>query len=101
MTEHRKHIARLTYRADKVTYGILTVWPGKFPGTYDISREKGSDKRQAISFGDALRKWTSGEGYLSFTIESQRERRDERRDEPKHDGGGFGDGGFGDDDLPF
>lgn len=99
MTEQRKPIARLTYRADKVTYGILAVWPGKFPGTYDISREKGSDKRQAISFGDALRKWTSGEGYLSFTIESQREKRDEPR-QPQSFDGGFG-GGFGDDDISF
>lgn len=96
MTEQRKPIARLTYRADRVTYGILTVWPGKFPGTYDISREKGSDKRQAISFGDALRKWTSGEGYLSFSIESQRERRDEPRRRQS-----YGGGRFDDDDLSF
>ena len=99
MTEQRKPIARLSYRADKITYGILTVWPGKFPGTYDISREKGSDRRQAIGFGDALRKWTSGEGYLSFTIESQREKRDEPR-ESRQEQGGFG-GEFSDEEIPF
>lgn len=96
MNEQRKPIARLTYRADKVTYGILAVWPGKFPGTYDISREKGSDRRQAISFGDAVRKWTSGEGYLSFTIESQR---DEPRNNQSRRRDDFGDGGFSRDDF--
>ena len=96
----RRPIARLTLRRDKVTYSILTVWPGRFAGTYDISRDKTDEAKKRIAIGlfDALKAWGSGDGYLSLSIESEREQRP-RRDES---GGGFGGNGNDDDmGIPF
>lgn len=73
VSNDRRPIARLTLRRDRVTYGILSIWRGKFAGTYDISREKPSDKRQTIGLFDALKSWGLGEGFLSISIESERE----------------------------
>lgn len=98
MNTQRKPIARLTFRRDKITYSILTVWPGKFPGTYDIARDKTDESRKRIAIGlfDALKAWGNGDGYLSFSIESQRE----RRDSPPP-GNDYGGGDFGGGDVPF
>lgn len=94
MSEQRKPIARLTYRADKITYSILSIWPGKFAGTYDISRDKPSDRRQVIGLFDALKGWAKGVGYLSISIESEREPYAPKNTDTSTQS-------FVDDDMPF
>lgn len=86
-------IARLEFRAEKQTYSVLSIWRGKFAGGYDISRDKGTDKRPAISFGDAIRRWMTGDGYLAVWIESEREQRGGSSPQPPPSNGGddFGD----------
>ena len=88
----RKPIARLSMRRDKQTYGILTIWPGKFPGTYDISRDKGSERYPAIGFLEAVKAWTAGDAYLSISVESQREKRGGPAPAASYDDDGFGEG---------
>jgi hypothetical protein len=99
MTENRKPVARLSIRRDGTTFNILSIWPGKFPGTYDISREKPSDRRQVMSFGDALRAWSSGDGYLSISVEAQREPYQGNAPAPRNSAPAPDD--FGADDMPF
>ena len=60
MSNDRKPIARITFRKDKQTYSLISIWPGKFPGTYSISRDKGTDKRPPIALFDALKAWGGG-----------------------------------------
>lgn len=103
MSNDRRPIARLTLRKDRVTYGILSIWRGRYAGTYDISREKPSDRRQTIGLFDALKSWGLGEGFLSISIESEREPYQPRggQQEPNgFGGGGDFDDGFGD-GTPF
>lgn len=78
MSNDRKPIAKLTLRKDNVTHSILTIWPGKFPGTYDISRDKERTNNSgkvfpAMGLFDALKAWGLGQGYLSISVESERE----------------------------
>lgn len=102
MSGDRRPIARLEFRADGKTFSVLSIWRGKFPGGYDISREKPTERRAAMSFGDALRAWSAGNGYLTFWVESERERRGAPA-QPSGASDGFGDAGSFDagDDLPF
>ena len=58
----RKPIARLSMRRDKQTFGILTIWPGRFPGTYDISRDKGSERYPRYPLPPEIK--TDRVGYL-------------------------------------
>ena len=87
----RKPICRLSVRKDKQTFNILTVWPGKFPGLYDINRDKPNGNYQTMSFGDALRAWSAGDAYLQLSWESQREKRSggQSRQEEQDDGDPF------------
>ena len=73
MSNDRKPIARITFRKDRQTYSLISIWPGKFPGTYSISRDKGTDKKPPIALFDALKAWGAGEGYLDVSIESERD----------------------------
>ena len=100
MSNDRKPLARLSIRIDKQTHAIATIWPGKFPGTYDISRDKSTEKFPAMGLFDALKAWGGGTGYLGFSVESERERRDGGA--PRSGGYSAPSGGdFADDDLPF
>jgi hypothetical protein len=71
----QKPILRVTYRRDDTTYSVLSVWPGKFPGTYSVSRDKGSEKYPAISIIDVLKAWAAGTGFVNVSVESEREQR--------------------------
>jgi hypothetical protein len=90
----QKPILRVTYRRDDTTYSVLSVWPGKFPGTYSVSRDKGSEKYPAISIVDVLKAWAAGTGFVNVSVESERE---QKRPATPGDGGGD----FGGDDVPF
>jgi hypothetical protein len=71
----QKPILRVTYKRDDTTYSVLSVWPGKFPGTYSVSRDKGNDKYPAISIIDVLKAWAAGTGFVNVSVESEREQR--------------------------
>jgi hypothetical protein len=98
MSNNRSPIARLSLRHDNVTYNILTIWPGRFPGTYDIGLDKPHGNNQAMGLFDALESWGQGKGFLGFSIESERERRDSPgRQRPAEDRARSNSDDFGDD----
>ncbi len=91
-----KPIMRVTYKRDQTTYNVLSVWPGKFPGSYSIARDKPSEKYPTISIVDLLKAFANGEGFVNVSVESEREQRGS-----KLAGNDSGGGDFGDDDIPF
>ena len=98
----RRPIARLTYSVkvdDRYdNYSLLSVWPTKQPGRYDISADKGSDKYPAMSIVDALKAFVGRGGRFGLSIEQGAQ-----ESAPRPSGGGFGGGGDfgGSDDIPF
>lgn len=73
----RKPLIRLSYSTkDKRTFSVLSIWKGGFPGAYTISRDKGSDRFPAMTFGEAVKAWTLGEGFLNVIVESETVPRD-------------------------
>lgn len=101
--EQRSALVRLSFRKDKQTFGILSIWPGKFAGLYDVSRDKDSVKYPTIGLFEALKSWGQGTGYLQLSIESEREQRggtQTRTDQPVG-GDDFGGGVGFDDEIPF
>jgi hypothetical protein len=94
-------IMRVTYWRDKVTYSVISIWPGKFPGTYSISRDKGTEKWPAISLVEVIKAFAAGDGFINVSVESQREQRSGGGPRPRDTGGDFGGGDFGGDDVPF
>jgi hypothetical protein len=99
----RKPIMRVTYKRDDTTYSVLSVWPGKFPGTYSISRDKGTEKWPAISLVEVIKAFAAGEGFVNVSVESQREQRDsgKRGGSPRSDYSDASDPVEDSDDLPF
>jgi hypothetical protein len=91
----QKPIMRVTYRRDDTTYSVLSVWPGKFPGTYSVSRDKGNEKFPAMSIIDVLKAWAGGTGFVNVSVESEREQRSTPRETPA------GRDEWNDDSLPF
>ncbi len=68
-----KPIIRVTYKRGDTTYSVLSVWPGKFPGTYSVSRDKGTEKCPPISFVEVIKAWSGGDGFVNVSVESERE----------------------------
>lgn len=105
MSNDRRPIARLTYRKDRVTYSVLSIWPGSYPGTYSINRDKPHGDRQVMSLIDLIKAFAVGDGFVNLSIESQRERRDgggDQRREESRDYQGYGGGeGPADPEIPF
>lgn len=110
MSSNRRPVASLTCKIGDQNYSILSVWPGNYPGTYSISRDKGSEKYPSIgdfkAFLSACSSVWGGNGFLNFSIESQREPRSPaQRSGGSYDRPAKGDdfGGGGDDfgDVPF
>lgn len=94
-------IARISFTdKDRKRFDVLSVWSGRFPGSYSVRRAKGSEKFQAIGLFDALKAWGLGDGYLDITIESQREPRGGQRNHDRRGDGDFG-GGGDDPEIPF
>lgn len=96
-----KPIAKLTLRRDNTTFAILTVWTGKFPGTYTIGKDKGSEQFPAIGLFDALKSWGQGNGFLNLKIMSESKGGSSRSSNKPSDDYGGSDDGFDDDDVPF
>lgn len=82
---------RVSFKLGETKYSVLSVWPGRFPGSYSVSRDKPSEKYPAISIIDVLKKFAAGEGFVNISVESEREQRGQRRDAQPVDPGDFGD----------
>lgn len=93
----QKPLMRVTYRRDGTNYSVISIWPGKFPGTYSISRDKGNDKYPAISIVDVIKAFAAGDGFVNVSVESEREQRGGSAPRSSD----YGDGGGTGDDLPF
>jgi hypothetical protein len=66
---------RVTFKRENVNYSVLSIWPGKFPGSYSVSRDKPSEKYPAISLVDVIKAFAAGDGYVNVSVESEREPR--------------------------
>lgn len=91
-------IASVTLKRGDQNYSLITVWAGKYPGTYSIALDKGSDKYPAANFLDALKWFAARECFVNLRIESQTEQRgssprSDRREPARDD--------FSDDTIPF
>lgn len=91
-------VMSVTFRRGEQNYSVLSVWPGKFAGTYSVSRDKGTDKYPAISLGDVIRAFIAGEGFVNVRVTSEAGR--------GGSGGGYSQpqsaSDYGDDDqIPF
>jgi len=93
-------ILSVSYKRGDTTYSVISVWPGKFPGTYSISRDKGSDKYPPISLVEVIKGFAAGDGFVNVRTSESGSGRQE------YGGGGASFGahndpnGF-DDDVPF
>lgn len=94
MTDQRRPIIRVTYKRGDQTYSVLSVWPGKYAGSYSVSLDKGTDKYPAIGFLDVLKAFAARDGFVNVSIESEREQRDDPPRVSKT-------ASLHDDDLPF
>jgi hypothetical protein len=97
-----KPIIKLTFRRGETTHSVLAIWRGKLPGTYSVSRDKGTEKYPPISIIDVLKAFAAGEGFVNVSVESEREWGDsgkpKKAPEPnRYQGGEAADDG----DIPF
>lgn len=90
-------ILSITYKRGETTYSVLSVWPGRFPGTYSISRDKGSDKYPAISLVEVIKGFAAGDGFVNVRMAES----GGGRQEQSSGGGGAQDYRDFDDDVPF
>lgn len=86
-------ILSVTYKRGETTYSVLSVWPGRFPGTYSISRDKGSDKYPAISLVEVIKGFAAGDGFVNVRMAESRSQGGES--------GGFEEAASFSDDVPF
>lgn len=99
MNDNSHCIARLHVTdKNRQRFGVVSVWSGKFAGTYSIRRDKGSDKYPSIGLLDALKAFAAGELYADVSIMSER-----KFDAPRGGGGlsGGSNNSFGDENIPF
>ena len=95
----RRPVLRVTYKRGDTNYSVISVWPGKFPGSYSISRDKGNDRYPAISIVEVIKAFAAGEGFVNVSVESEREQRGGSRGGSS---GGYGGADpMGDDSIPF
>jgi hypothetical protein len=94
-----KPLIKMTFRRGETTHSVLSVWRGKFPGTYSISRDKGTDKYPPISIVDVIKAFAAGEGFVNVSVESERE----QRGSSSQRGGDYSDAKdpMGDSEIPF
>lgn len=94
----KRPVMRVTFKRDNVNYSVLSVWPGGFPGSYSVSRDKGTAQYPAISLGDVIRAFIAGDGYVNVSVESERE---PRGSAPRQQQSSASDYSDADDPLPF
>jgi hypothetical protein len=98
---NRKPVARLVFKTrDKQSFSILSIWRTDKGHGYSINRDKGSEKYPAIGLFEALKRWGQGDGYLTFWIDDDDQKRSESSQSRDDFGGGQADD-FGDGGVPF
>ena len=93
-----KPVLSVTFKRGEQNYSVISVWPGKFPGTYSVSRDKGTEKYPAISLIEVIKAFAAGDGFVNVRVPSEADSRGR--------GGGYsapqGAGDFDDSDqIPF
>lgn len=86
-------ILSVTFKLRETTYSVLSVWPGRYPGTYSVTRDRGTEKRPSISLIDVIKAFTNGEGFVNVRVHESRSQGGES--------GGFEDAASFSDDVPF
>lgn len=104
---NRRPVLSVTFKLGEQNYSVISVWPGKFAGTYNVSRDKGSEKYPPMSIIDVLKSFARGEGFINVRVNSEAEGGSRSSggyggDQRQESGGASAyDDGFGGDDLPF
>jgi hypothetical protein len=98
MTDKKMPAFRIIFRTrDKQKFDCATVWPGKFPDSYDISPvlEWSGGQYPKMALAEALQRVANKDGWLSLvTIGQKRDAKPQQQD--------FGGGDdFSDDSIPF
>ena len=96
MTEKRMPAFRIVFRdKNKQKYDCATVWPGRFPESFDVSPvlESSVGQYPKLALAEALQRVAAKDGWLSLVaIGPKRDAKPQR----------FDSGGGGDfDDVPF
>lgn len=93
-------ILSVTYKRGETMYSVLSVWPGRYPGTYSVSRDKGTDKYPPISLVEVIKGFAAGDGFVNVRTSDS----GGGRQEQSSGGASFGahnDRGDFSDDAPF
>jgi hypothetical protein len=98
-----KPLIKMSFKRGETTHSVLSIWRGKFPGTYSVSRDKGTEKFPPISIIDVLKAFAAGEGFVNVSVESEREWGDSKPRGNQQSGGDFNDAQdpMGNADIPF
>ena len=98
MTDKKMPAFRIIFRTrDKQRFDCATVWPGRFPESFDVSPvlESSGGQYPKMSLAEALQRVANKDGWLSLVTIGQK--RDAKPAQSFDSGGGAGD--F--DDVPF
>jgi hypothetical protein len=72
MATNDRKVASLSYKRGQTTHSVLTVWESaQYPGSYSISRDKGTDKYPPISLIDVIKGFVAGDGFVNFRMWEQ------------------------------
>ena len=99
MTDKKMPAFRIIFRTrDKQKFDCATVWPGKFPDSYDISPvlEWSGGQYPKMALAEALQRVANKDGWLSLVTIGQK--RDAKPQQQQDFGGGDD---FSDDSIPF
>ena len=98
MTEKRMPAFRIVFRdKNKQKYDCATVWPGRFPESFDVSPvlESSGGQYPKLALAEALQRVAAKDGWLSLVAIGQK-----RDAKPQQQDFGGGDD-FSDDSIPF
>jgi hypothetical protein len=106
MSEHKKPIARYGFRRKMPdgtyqNFAVAVKWAGKFPGMYEYTRDRGTERTPAASIIDVIKWFASGDGAWQESVESERDYNAGARPAPKPMREPGDDFGGDDSDLPF
>ena len=98
MTEKRMPAFRIVFRdKNKQKYDCATIWPGRFPESFDVSPvlESSGGQYPKLALAEALQRVANKDGWLSLVaIGPKRDAKPQQQD--------FGGGDdFSDDSIPF
>ena len=98
MTDKKMPAFRIIFRTrDKQKFDCATVWPGKFPDSYDISPvlEWSGGQYPKMALAEALQRVANKDGWLSLVAIGPKR---DAKSQQSFSGGGDD---FSDDSIPF